>query len=90
MTCASAAAKAMADEARAAGVVVTVEPEEFLKVLATSQEPLVVFAESGFWSKAATYLTSYKGLAFVTKSEAPLDVPPKAVVIRAKKISIPA
>ena len=35
------------------------------------------------------YLTSYKGLAFFTKSPSPLVLPPRAEVVSAKAISIP-
>lgn len=90
-TAAAAHAAAIARAVKASGTIVRVESHEFLKVLARSDEPLVVFAErSGFLStKKYEYLTSYKGLAFFTKSPAPLQFAGRVDIISAKKIWIP-
>lgn len=85
-----AAAHATAQAIKASGAIVRVEPEEFLKVLARSAEPLVVSAPGGFLSGGQDYLTSYKGLAFFTNSQKPLDLPEGAEVVAAQKIWIPS
>lgn len=53
---------------KAFGTVVTVEPEEFSKILSIQSEPVIVTAEGGVFRKSYRYLTSCKGLAFFTKS----------------------
>lgn len=88
---AAAHAAAIARAIKASGTIVRVEPAEFLKVLARTAEPLVVFAErSGFLNpKKYEYLTSYKGLAFFTKSATPVQFAGRVEIISAKKIWIP-
>jgi hypothetical protein len=90
-TAAAAHAAAIARAIKASGTIVRVEPAEFLKVLARTEEPLVVFAErSGFLNpKKYEYLTSYKGLAFFTKSSTPVQFAGRVEIISAKKIWIP-
>ncbi|HWM92147.1 MAG TPA: hypothetical protein VN493_15390 [Thermoanaerobaculia bacterium] len=85
-----AAAYATAQAIKASGAIVRVEPEDFLKILARSAEPLVVSAPGGFLSGGHEYLTSYKGLAFFTNSPKPLDLPEGAEVVAAQKIWIPS
>jgi hypothetical protein len=53
------------------------------------QEPLVVHATAGIFSTSFLYLSSYKGLAFFTKSPAPMDLPSGCEVVQAQKIWIP-
>ena len=86
---AGAAAAAIAQAIRASGAIVRVEPQDFLSVLATAVQPVVVVAEGGFWSKNYQYLTSYKGLAFYAKSSTPLPLPADIDLIEAKKIWVP-
>jgi hypothetical protein len=49
----------------------------------------VVVAKGGFLNRGYQYITSYKGLAFHTKSPDPLMLPPRAEVVQAKGIWIP-
>jgi hypothetical protein len=86
---AAVAAAAIANAIKASGVVVNVKPEDFAAVLRRTERPLVVAAEGGLFSTSYKYLTSYKGLAFYTKSRAPLALPADAEVVRAQGISIP-
>ena len=79
----------MARAIKASGVLVRVDIGEFLKVLKKQEEPLVVFAPTGFWQRGWRYLTSYKGLAFHTRSPDPLPLPPRAEIVEAKSIAIP-
>jgi len=85
----AAAAAAIAQAIRASGVIVRVEPTDFLEILSRQQTPLVVHATGGFFSTNYQYLTSYKGLAFFTKSPMPLALPAGVEVVQAKKIWIP-
>jgi hypothetical protein len=87
---AAVAAEVTAQAIKASGVVVRVEPAEFLKVLARSADPLVITAPGGFLSSGHEYLSSYKGLAFFTNSPEPLALPGGAEVIAAQRIWIPA
>jgi hypothetical protein len=85
----SAAAAAVAQAIKASGAIVRVEPEDFLRILQRQQEPLVVHATSWLFGTSYRYLSSYKGLAFFTKSPAPLSLPSGCEVVQAQKIWIP-
>ncbi len=86
---AAAAAAAIAQAVKASGVIVRMEPEEFLAILHRQPGTLVVHATGGFFSASYQYLTSYKGLAFFTKSTLPLRLPDDCEVVNAKAIWIP-
>ena len=86
---AAAHAAAIAQAIKASGVIVRVEPGDFLRILQREDEPLVVIARGGFFKRGWRYLTSYKGLAFFTKSPEPLPLPGRAEVVQATTIWIP-
>jgi hypothetical protein len=86
---AGAAAAAIAQAIKASGVIVQVTPEDFLLIVQRQQQPLVVHAIGGFFSTNYQYLSSYKGLAFFTKSPDALILPSGCEVIQARKIWIP-
>lgn len=86
---AAAAAAAIAQAIKASGVLVRVEPEEFLKIAGRVPEPLIVAATGGFFSTNYQYLMGYKGLAFYTKSDVALELPASVELIDAKGIWIP-
>ena len=79
----------VANAVRAFGTIVTVEPPEFQKILDAQSEALVVLSEGGFFKTTHQYLTSFKGLAFFTKSSEPLLLPADAVLVRAVTIQVP-
>lgn len=85
----AAAAAAIANATKASGVLVRVEPEEFWKLMMRATDPLIVLAEGGIFGKTYQYLMSYKGLAFFTKSRAPLSLPNGAELVTAGRIWIP-
>ena len=86
---ASSAAAAIAQAIKASGVLVRVAPDEFVKILGRAKEPLVVVAEGGLFRTNYQYLAGYKGLAFFTKSDAPLNLPGGAELVKASRIWIP-
>ena len=86
---AAAAAAAIAQATKASGVIVRIEPADFLVIVDQNDEPLVVHATGGFFSTKHQYLTSYRGLAFFTKSDAALPLPEHCQVVEAQKIWIP-
>ncbi len=86
---AAAAAAAGAQAIKASGAIVKVKPEEFLKIVSRMESPLVVTAEGGFIGVTHQYLTSYKGLAFFTKSSDPLNLPSDTELVVSGKIWIP-
>jgi len=86
---AAAHAAIVAQAIKASGVLVRVEPDEFIRILNRQDEPLVVRAKGGVFTTHWRYLTSYKGLAFFTKAPEPLFLPGRAQVIDAGKIWIP-
>ena len=85
----AAAGAAIAKAIKASGVIVRLNPDEFRKVMVRVSNPLVVIAQGGVFSTKYQYLTSYKGLAFFTKSKIPLDLPAGAEVVTADRIWIP-
>jgi hypothetical protein len=86
---AGAAAAAIAQAIKASGVLVRLEPAEFLKIVNRAPEPLIVAATGGIFSRNYQYLMSYKGLAFYTRSGQPLPLPAAAEVVAAARIWIP-
>ena len=85
----AAATAAIANAIKASGVVVRVAPVDFLALLKRADAPLVVVGQGGVFRKHFRYLTSYKGLAFFTRSPDALALPPRVEVIAAQAISIP-
>jgi hypothetical protein len=88
-TTAGAIAVAIAQAIKASGVIVQVKENDFMSILSRVEEPLVVCAKGGFFTANYQYLTSYKGLAFYTKSRSPLPLPATAELVTAAKIWIP-
>jgi hypothetical protein len=86
---AASAAAAIAQAVKASGVIVRVEPDDFLAILRRQPAALVVHATGGFFSTNYQYLTSYKGLAFFTKAPAPLDLPAGTELVQAQSIWVP-
>lgn len=89
MSAAAGAAVAIANAIKASGVVVRVEPEDFVRILGKVEQPLVIYAEGGIFSKNYQYLTSYKGFAFFAKSAQPIQFATGIEIVRAGKIWIP-
>ena len=89
MSAHGAAAAAMIQAVKASGVVVRVQPTEFMSILRRHQEPLVVHAPAGFLGRRHRYLTAYKGLVFFTHAQEPLSLPGAAEVVEAGKIWVP-
>ena len=86
---AAAAAAAIAQATKASGVIVRVNPSDFLTILGKQEAPLVVSATGGFLSTHYDYLTSYKGLAFFTQSADLIEMPTSVELVQAEKIWIP-
>ncbi len=86
---AAAAAAAIAQATKASGVIVRIEPEDFLRIVDLNDEPLVVHATGGFFSVKHQYLTSYRGLAFFAKSAEAITLPEHCQIVEAQKIWIP-
>lgn len=74
---------------KAFGIVVTVDKDDFRSILMRQDAPLVVHAEGGILTTKHRYLTSYKGLAFVTVQKQELQLPAGVERIEAEKISMP-
>ena len=87
---AAARAAAIARAIKASGAIVSVEPDDFLSIVSKGDKPLVVMAMGGFVKKNYQYLTSYKGLAFFTKSTVPISLPGDIELVTADKIWIPS
>jgi len=74
---------------KASGVLVRVEPDAFVKILSQHRDALVVASVSGIWHKDYHYLTSYKGLAFYTKTSTELNLPGDVELVHARQIWMP-
>jgi hypothetical protein len=86
---AAAAAAAIAQAIKASGAIVSVEPEEFAKIFRRAEKPLVVYTGPSFFSRKHSYLLSYKGLVFHTKSREEISFSRDVEVVVAKKIWVP-
>jgi len=85
-----AAHAALVQATKVSGVIVRVDPEDFLKIVNKTRGALVVSSTSSvFRRKDHHYLTSYKGLAFYTKSASEVALPSDVELIQAKQIWIP-
>jgi hypothetical protein len=84
-----AAHAAMAQAIKASGAIVKISPEGFKVLLQRANEPLVVTAEGGVFSKTYEYLMGYKGLVFYTSSKEQLGFQSSAEIVQVQKIWIP-
>jgi hypothetical protein len=90
---AGGAAAAAAMQAKLAmGMLVRVEPEEFLRLVEGQDNALVVRAASRkvlFFEVPWRYMTPYRGLAFWTQSKTPLGFRAKVEFVEAVQIHVP-
>ena len=84
-----AAAAAAIEATKASGAIIKVKPEEFQKILARAERPLVVRAHGGLFGKSFQYLTSYKGLVFYTKAPQEIYLSGEVETVAAEKIWVP-
>ena len=89
MTDGGAAAAVIAEAIKATGAIVRLEPQEFVNLLRRIERPLIVYKRPGFLAPNHQYLTSYKGLAFFTKSRVEIEFPRGTEIILADKIWMP-
>lgn len=87
---AAAAQAAMIQAVKASGAIVQVAPRDFQELLRRQHGGLVIHATGGLVRANYQYLTSYKGLAFYTKSRTELDLPRGTEVVKAAKIWVPS
>lgn len=86
----AAAAAAIAQAVKASGAIVRMEPNHFVQIVHRAEEPVVVMATSKIFGRVSyKYLTSYKGLAFYTKSSSQLPLGVRTELVYAKQIWIP-
>jgi hypothetical protein len=86
---AGAAAAAAVQAAKAMGVIVHVAPNVFEAIVRSAGDALVVHAKGGVFKTHYRYLTSWKGLAFYTKSDSELVMPEGVALLPAEKIWVP-
>ncbi len=85
-----AAAAAIAQAVKASGAIVRMEPSDFSRIVGRAEDPVVVLAISKVFGRTSyKYLTSYRGLAFYTKSPSQLPLGSGAELVHAKTIWIP-
>ena len=89
-TAGGAIAGAIIQAIKASGVVIRVDPRSFETIAGRTRDALVVRAKTGVWSTTHHYLTSYKGLAFYTKSRTEISLPTGAEIVVAEKIWAPS
>jgi hypothetical protein len=88
---AAAAAAAIAQAIKASGAIVRLDPDNFAQIVHRAEAPIVVMATSKVFGRTSyKYLTSYKGLAFYTKSHSQLPLGVRMELVHAKTIWIPA
>ena len=84
-----AAAAAIANAIKASGVLVRVGPDDFTSLLGRARDGLVVYAQGGLFSTTYSYVLSYKGFAFYTRSKQPLPLPGHVETVHAASIWVP-
>ncbi len=75
---------------KAMGSIIHIENKDFLDLVKKEENPLVVFHHGGVLRKVYSYLFSWQGYIFVTKSQKKLSLPGKTQVIKAKKLELPS
>ncbi|HJU87770.1 MAG TPA: hypothetical protein VJ672_00160 [Gemmatimonadaceae bacterium] len=86
---AAAHAAAIANAIKASGLIVRVEAGDFQAIVKRAENPLIVVAPGRIITKHYNYLTSYKGIAFHTRSKVPLVFAGKHEMVMANKIWLP-
>lgn len=89
---ASVAAAAAMNALNAAGGMVRVQPEDFVAVVDRTADALVIYSQTKNWLTGRNtfqYLTSYKGLSFVTMAFSELALPKGVELIKARSIYLP-
>lgn len=84
-----AAAAAVIQAAQAVGVIVKMQPGEFLQLLDRIENPLIVEGVSGLFRRRSQYLTSYRGIAFYCVNDNPLPLPQPCERVWAQRIWVP-
>jgi hypothetical protein len=74
---------------RSLGVVVTVDAANFLEILASQEDPIVVTSQWRWFKTHYYYLTTYRGLTFYCDSYSELPLPEDAEIIAAKSLGVP-
>lgn len=86
----AAAAAAIAAAIKASGAIVKMQPRDFQQIVGRADDPVVVLATSKFLGKTTyKYLTSYKGLAFFTKTSQQLPLGSGVELVSAKSMWMP-
>lgn len=86
---AAAHAAAIANAIKASGTIVQVEAGDFQAIVKRAENPLIIVARGGVLKKHFQYMTSYKGLAFFTKSPMQLVFSGRHEMVLAQKIWMP-
>ena len=84
-----AAIAVISNAIKACGSIVTIDGTAFQTLLSVMEEPLVVRAEGGFFTRRYRYITGFRGLTFYTQVKQPLQIPDHVAIINAEKITIP-
>lgn len=82
----SEAVSGLFDHRNQSGVRVAVEPAEFIKIISRANAPLVIMEETGVIKEKYLYLTIYRGVPIIAKSERKLALPEDADTIEASEI----
>jgi hypothetical protein len=80
---------ATATDAKASGIVVHLEPKEFVSLIGRDSNNLVIVARAGIRRRKYQYLAWYKGIVFVAESNFPLHFPKTVEVINANRMWVP-
>ena len=66
------------------GVVITVEPDEFQRLLKSAENPMVVHQLPKWYQPYHRYLLSYRSMTFYTRSKTDLAISRYCDVVQAK------
>ena len=85
----SAAGHTLAQAVKATAGLIRIDAADFQGILNRLENPVVVVAAGGLFSKSYKYLTSYRGFILYTQSREPLHVPGRAEVLQASAMWLP-
>ena len=88
-TAGSTAGHTLAQAVKATAGLIRIDAAEFQNILNRTENPIVVIAEGGFFSKSTRYLTSYRGFILYTQTRDPLHIPGRAEILRARSLWLP-
>ena len=76
-------------EVGTSSVVISVETDEFMRLLKEAGNPVVIHQPSKWWQPYNRYLLTYRGMTFYTRTKEELVISKYADTVQAKSFYVP-